>query len=97
MDLVQNILKDGRLKIADKSKSRPDGEPGPNLEEVSFIEPVDVFMMDIIETTEIAEPDYKEQLKVIFPKAEKELMDFLNWCKLKDSEEVSKRLENTNT
>lgn len=66
-------------------------------------------MVDITESMEESEPDYDEQIKVVFPKAEEELIDFLNKCKLKDFKvmlyprcntvfdgEVEKVLENTN-
>lgn len=108
--MVQNTLKDGRLKFGDKSKARQDGEPGPKVEEVSIVEPVDVCMVDIAKNTKAYEPGYQEKLKVIFPKDEEGLIDFLNRCKLKYPEvmlyprcnvdfnkEAVKKLENSNT
>lgn len=50
-DLFQNTLKDERLKFAEKLKSRPEGEHGPKVEETLFVDHVDVFMVDIAETT----------------------------------------------
>lgn len=103
-------MKDGRLKFAEKSKARPEGEPDPKVEEDLFVEPVGVFMVDIAKTIEAVEPDYHEKMNVFFPKSEEQLIDFLNWCKLKDSKvmlclccsdifdrEAEKELENTNT
>lgn len=65
--------------------------------------------MDITESTEVVEPDYEEKMKVIFPKAEEGLINFLNRCKLKNFEvmlcpccsavfdrEATKELEKTN-
>lgn len=108
--MVPNTLKDGRIKFDDKSKARIDRESDPKVEEVSFVKPVNVLMVDIVETTEANEPNYQEKLKVVFPKAEEELIDFLNQCKLKDFEvmlcprcssvfdkEAPKKLENPNT
>lgn len=44
------------------------------------------LMVDIIKDTKEAKPNYEEQMKAFFPKTEEGLVDFLNRCKLKDSE-----------
>lgn len=66
-------------------------------------------MVDIIDSTKGAESSYEEQMQVVFPKAEEELINFLNRCNLKDFEvmlcprcsaffnkETTKELEKTN-
>lgn len=84
-DLVQNIVKEGRLKFAEKQKYQPKGESDPKADEALFVEPLDLFMVDITKNTKGVEPNYEEQLKVVFPKADEELIHFLNRYKLKDS------------
>lgn len=87
-DLVQNTLKDERLKFVEKQKARLEGEYDPKVDETLFVEPVDVFMMDVTDSTKGLGHDYEEQMEVVFPKAKKELIDFLNRCKLKDLEVI---------
>lgn len=108
---MQNALKDGRLKFIVKQKPQVEEEVDPNVEEALLIEPVDVLMVDITDdiNTEEVEASYEDHVKVIFPKVEEELIDFLNRCKLKDSKvtlcqrcnyvfdkETIKKLENIN-
>lgn len=54
-----------------KRKSSTRGEPDPKFEEALFIESFDVFIVDITESTEGVKHDYKEKIKVIFPKTKK--------------------------
>lgn len=68
--MVQNALKDGRLKFHEKLKARLQGELNPKVEEALFIEHVDVFMMDVSESTEVVKADYQEKMMVVFPKTE---------------------------
>lgn len=44
-----------------------------------------MLMVDISDDTKESKPSYKEKMKVVFSKAEEELIDFLNRCKLNDS------------
>lgn len=37
---------------------------------------------------EVSLLDYTEQVKVVYPKAEEELIDFLNMCNFKDSKVI---------
>lgn len=46
-DLVQNTLKDGRLKFTDKQKHRLEEKIDPKVEEALLVEHVDVLMVDI--------------------------------------------------
>lgn len=39
-----------------------------------------------MEVEEVSKVDYIEKMKVVYPKAEEELIDFLNRCKIKGSE-----------
>lgn len=84
-DLVENTLKDGRLKFADKQKPWLAEETDPKVDEDLFVEHVDVLLVDITDGIIEVEPRYKEQMKVVFPKAEEEFIDFLNLWNLKDS------------
>lgn len=84
--MVKNALKDGRFKFDEKKKARQEGGPDPKVEEALFPEPVDIFMVDITKSMKGDEPEFEVKMKVVFPKVEEEIIDFLNMCKLKDNE-----------
>lgn len=55
--LVQSALKEERLKFAEKQESRPEGESDPKVEEAIFVEPINVFVVDINESTKEVGPN----------------------------------------
>lgn len=55
-----------RIKNLDKRKKSIIGS-----RKILFIKHVDVFMVDIAESTEGVEPGYEEQMKVVFPRLRK--------------------------
>lgn len=62
-------------------------------EEAPYVEYVEILMVDVTKgldtkTDEVNMIDCNEQVKLVFPRAEEELIDFLNKCKLKDFEVV---------
>lgn len=86
-NLVQNALKDGILKFVGKLKPRPEEEIETKVEAL-FVEPVDIMVVDTIASVgdENSKPNDKDQMTKAYPKAEEELVDFMNRCGLKDSE-----------
>lgn len=50
-DFVQNTLKDERRKFVDKQNTRLEEKADPKVEDALFVEPIDVFMVDITEST----------------------------------------------
>lgn len=87
--LLQNALKDGRMKFDNKLK--PTMKIDSNLlkvKEVHFIEPVEVMMVDIGEglnnnVEEVSMIDCTGKIKVVYPKAEEELMTSCTSARLK--------------
>lgn len=111
MDLVQNALNEGMLKFVDKQKPRVEEDVDPKFEETLLVDPMEVLMVNITNHTDQqeVETNYEDHMKVIFPKNGQELINFLNRCRLKDSEimfflcysvvfnkEVAKELEKVN-
>ncbi|XP_045802327.1 uncharacterized protein LOC123895902 [Trifolium pratense] len=92
-DLVQKALKDGRLKFGEKSghKMKIDEDP-LQISDASYVEPVECLMIDAMDLSggaqlvSIPENEYYEKMKVVYPGAEEELIDFLQRCKLNKSE-----------
>ncbi|MCI26698.1 hypothetical protein A2U01_0047895, partial [Trifolium medium] len=57
--------------------------------EATYVEPFDCLMVDAMELTPIKavpEEEYAEKIKVVYPHAEEKLVDFLNRCKLNNTE-----------
>lgn len=89
-DLVHNALKEGSPKFTENEKPHKEADYDPRVEDVLFVELVEILIVGVIEAlnTKIDEVNmlnYKEKVKMVYPKAEEELIDFLNRCKLKDS------------
>ncbi|KAK2422316.1 hypothetical protein QL285_032860 [Trifolium repens] len=88
-DLVQKALNEGRLKFGEKPKAtKADAEPSQNADTL-YAEPQAIMMVEAMEITEvqvekIPEEEYFEKMKVVYPRAEEDLIDFLNRCKLKN-------------
>jgi hypothetical protein len=88
-DLVQKALNNGRLKFGDKTKPpmQVDEDP-PQISDASYVEPVDCMMVDAMDISggaqiiAIPETEYAEKIKVVYPQAKEELIDFLQRCKL---------------
>ncbi|XP_045797576.1 uncharacterized protein LOC123891716 [Trifolium pratense] len=92
-DLVQKALKDGRLKFGEKSKHQMKIDEDPlQISDASYVEPVECLMIDAMDLSggaqlvSIPEDEYYEKMKVVYPRAEEELIDFLQRCKLNKSE-----------
>lgn len=88
-DLVQNALKDGRLKFADKQKPCPEEEAETKVKAL-FVEPVDIMVVDTVDSVgaEDNKPNCEDQAARAYPKAEEELVEFLNCFRSKDSEVI---------
>ncbi|MCH79898.1 hypothetical protein A2U01_0000659 [Trifolium medium] len=89
-DLVQKALNEGRLKFDEKVKPQMNVDSDPlQVAETSYAEPFDCLMVEAMEVTQIQavpEKEYAEKIKVVYPRAEEELVDFLNSCKLNNTE-----------
>ncbi|PNX59109.1 hypothetical protein L195_g051249, partial [Trifolium pratense] len=92
-DLVQKALKDGRLKFGEKPKQQMKIDEDPlQISDASYVEPVECLMIDAMDLSggaqlvSIPENEYYEKMKVVYPGAEEELIDFLQRCKLNKSE-----------
>lgn len=73
---IQNALKDGRLKFVDKKKYRLEKEVNPKVNEVLFVDLVDVLMVNVTKDTKEAEPSYEEKRKMVFPSLRKSSLIF---------------------
>ncbi|WJX39866.1 hypothetical protein P8452_27373 [Trifolium repens] len=88
-DLVQKALNEGRLKFGEKPKAMQiDAEPLQSADTL-YAEPQEIMMVEAMEVTEgqtekISEEEYIEKMKVVYPRAEEDLIDFLNRCKLEN-------------
>ncbi|WJX30008.1 hypothetical protein P8452_18592 [Trifolium repens] len=88
-DLVQKALNEGRLKFGEKPKvTKADPESSQNADTL-YAEPQAIMMVEAMEVTEvqvqkIPEEEYFEKMKVVYPRAEEDLVDFLNRCKLEN-------------
>lgn len=80
-DLVQNALKDDRLKFTEKQKLRPEEDVEMKFEAL-FVKPLDIKMVNIINEVGVKD-NYEDQATKVYPKDEEELVDFLNCCRLK--------------
>ncbi|CAJ2646962.1 unnamed protein product [Trifolium pratense] len=92
-DLFQKALKEGRLKFGEKSKQQMKIDEDPlQISDASYVEPVECLMIDAMDLSggaqlvSIPEEEYYEKMKVVYPGAEEELIDFLQRCKLNKSE-----------
>jgi hypothetical protein len=85
--LVQKALIEGRLKLGEKPKvMQVDSDPLKNVDTL-YAEPHEIPMVEAMEVTdkqvqEVPEEEYTEKMKVVYPHAEEDLIDFLNRCKL---------------
>ncbi|KAK2422492.1 hypothetical protein QL285_033024 [Trifolium repens] len=88
-DLVQKALNEGRLKFGEKPKAaKADPESSQNADTL-YAEPQAIMMVEAMEVTEvqvekISEEEYFEKMKVVYPRPEEDLIDFLNRCKLEN-------------
>ncbi|KAK2415615.1 hypothetical protein QL285_038080 [Trifolium repens] len=88
-DLVQKALNEGRLKFGEKPKAaKADSESSQNAD-TFYAEPQAIMMVEAMEVSEvqvekIPEEEYFEKMKVVYPRAEEDLIDFLNRCKLEN-------------
>lgn len=90
MDLVKGALNEGKLKFVNKAKTSMQVDFDPmQIKDVNYVEPLECLMVVATESPdvemEVSESNYAEKVKVVFPTAEEELVDFLNKCKLKGS------------
>lgn len=49
---------------------------------------IDIIDNNNTQVVEVSPLDYTKHVKMVYPKVEEELVDFLNRCKLKDSEVI---------
>ncbi|KAH1237870.1 hypothetical protein GmHk_08G022674 [Glycine max] len=88
-DLVQKALDEGRLKFGEKPKVVQANAETSKAAETLYAEPQEIMMVETMEVShvqvqDVSEEDYNEQMKVVYPQAEEELIDFLNRCKLEN-------------
>lgn len=83
---MQNALKDGRLKFANKQKPCPKEDVETNIEAL-FVELVDIMVVDTVDEASVEDnkASYEDQATKACPKPEEEMVDFLNHCRLKAS------------
>ncbi|WJX26814.1 hypothetical protein P8452_15690 [Trifolium repens] len=89
-DVVQKAINEGRLRFADKSKPpmKVDTDPLPKAD-ATYVEIYDCNMVDVVNHAPIKavpEEEYEKKIQEVYPNAEEELVDFLNRCKLNNSE-----------
>ncbi|MCI69569.1 hypothetical protein A2U01_0090832, partial [Trifolium medium] len=77
-------------KFADKAKPqmKVDMDPLPTAE-ATYVEVYDCNMVDVVDPVPVKavpEEEYKKKVQEIYPYAKEELVDFLNRCKLNNSE-----------
>jgi hypothetical protein len=72
-DLVQRALNEGRLKFADKTKPPMKVDVDPTADAAAPIKAMPV-------------EEYEKKVQEVYPAAEEQLVDFLNRCKLNNSE-----------
>ncbi|KAK2388635.1 hypothetical protein QL285_062295 [Trifolium repens] len=92
-DLVQRALNEGRLKFAEKTKPpmKVDTNPLP-VADATYVEILDCNMVEVTEADAAAsikaipEAEYEKKVQEVYPAAEEQLIDFLNRCKLNNSE-----------
>jgi hypothetical protein len=84
-DLVQKALNEGRLKFGEKPKAmKVDVDPLQTTDTL-YAEPHEIMMVEAMEVIdvqvqEIPEEEYTEKIKVVYPHAEEDLIDFLTRC-----------------
>ncbi|KAK2449663.1 hypothetical protein QL285_008835 [Trifolium repens] len=88
-DLVQKALNEGRLKFGEKPKAAKANPESSQNADTLYAEPQAIMMVEAMEVTEvqvekIPEEEYFEKMKVVYPRAEEDLIDFLNRCKLEN-------------
>ncbi|PNX70012.1 hypothetical protein L195_g057033, partial [Trifolium pratense] len=90
-DLVQKALNEGRLKYDDKAKPpmKVDTDPLPTAD-ATYVKVYDCNMVEVVDAAAqievVPEEEYERRVREVYPNAEEELVDFLNRCKLKNSE-----------
>jgi hypothetical protein len=85
--LVQKALNEGRLKFGEKPKAMKVDTDPLQAADTLYAEPHAIMMVEAMEVTdvqiqEIPKKEYTEKIKVVYPHAEEDLIDFLNRCKL---------------
>jgi hypothetical protein len=89
-DLVQKTINEGRLKFGDKAKPQMKLESDPlQVAETSYVEPFEYLIVNAAEAAPIMaipEEEYVKKVQEVYPKAEDELVDFLNRSKLHNTE-----------
>ena len=88
-DLVQKALNEGRLKFGEKPKATKANPESSQNADTLYAEPQAIMMVEAMKVTEvqvekIPEEEYFEKMKVVYPRAEEDLIDFLNRCKLEN-------------
>jgi hypothetical protein len=89
---VQKTLNDERLKFGEKTKPPMQVDADPlQVSKTLYAEQLACMMVEATEVTnvqveEILKEEYAEKMKVVYPQAEEELIDFLNRCKLNNKE-----------
>jgi hypothetical protein len=78
------------LKFDEKSKPPMKVDTDPlDIAEASYVEPLEIRTieaMDLSGTQSIPEDEYIEKIKVVYPRAEEDLIDFLSRCKINNHE-----------
>lgn len=86
---MQNFLKDEILKYGNKPKDIVQVKSDPVLaKDENLVEPVEILTFEATddlnnEVKEVSVQAYAEKMKVVYPKDDVELIDFLNRCKIK--------------
>jgi hypothetical protein len=87
---VQKAIIEGRLKFGDKTKPQMKVDSDPlQVAETSYVEPFECLMVNAAEAAPIKavpEEEYAKKFQEVYHKAEEELVDFLNRCKLNNTE-----------
>ncbi|KAK2450068.1 hypothetical protein QL285_009207 [Trifolium repens] len=89
-DVVHKTLNEGRLKFAEKAKPqmKVDIDPLPKVD-ATYVEIYDCNMVDMVDPAPInviPEEEYEKMVQKIYPDEGEDLIDFLNRCKMSDSE-----------
>lgn len=90
---MQVALNEGKLKFADKAKTSMKVDFDPlQIKDTKYTEPFKFLMVEAIENPdidmEVSGSSYDEKVTLTYPTTEKELVYFLNRCKLKGSKVI---------
>ncbi|XP_045822003.1 uncharacterized protein LOC123914884 [Trifolium pratense] len=79
----------GKTKISLKELASVDADPLPNAD-ATYVEVYDCNMVEVVDAAApieaVPEEEYEKRVHEVYPNVEEELVDFLNRCKLKNSE-----------